>query len=40
MDLPTLRAVQAVSAPAAATGLGNARHLAKAGISAAHELDW
>jgi L-ascorbate metabolism protein UlaG (beta-lactamase superfamily) len=40
MDLPTLRLVQARWAPAAATGLGNARHLAKAGIGAAVELDW
>jgi L-ascorbate metabolism protein UlaG (beta-lactamase superfamily) len=40
MDLPTLRAVQAAWAPVAATGLGNARHLAKAGILGAHELDW
>ncbi len=32
MDLPTLRQVQARWAPAVVTGLGNARHLAKAGI--------
>ncbi|MCB4824335.1 MBL fold metallo-hydrolase [Roseicella aerolata] len=40
MDLPTLRAVRQRWAPPAATGLGNARHLAKAGIHAARELDW
>jgi len=40
MDLPTLRRVRARWAPPAATGLGNARHLAKAGISGAVELDW
>jgi L-ascorbate metabolism protein UlaG (beta-lactamase superfamily) len=40
MDLPTLRQVQARWAPRVATGLGNARHLAKAGIRSAVELDW
>jgi L-ascorbate metabolism protein UlaG (beta-lactamase superfamily) len=40
MDLPTLRAVRARWSPAAVTGLGNARHLAKAGIAGARELDW
>ena len=40
MDLPTLRKVRKRWAPRVATGLGNARHLAKAGISAAVELDW
>jgi L-ascorbate metabolism protein UlaG (beta-lactamase superfamily) len=40
MDLPTLRQVRARWAPCAATGLGNARHLAKAGIRSAVELDW
>ena len=40
MDLPTLRRVQRRWHPAAATGLGNARHLAKAGIRSAVELDW
>ena len=40
MDLPTLRAVRARWSPAVATGLGNARHLVKAGIGTAHELDW
>jgi L-ascorbate metabolism protein UlaG (beta-lactamase superfamily) len=40
MDLPTLRRIQALWAPSVATGLGNARHLAKAGIRAAVELDW
>jgi L-ascorbate metabolism protein UlaG (beta-lactamase superfamily) len=40
LDLPTLRDVQARWAPRAVTGLGNARHLADAGIGAATELDW
>ena len=41
MDLPTLREVRARWAPCAAlTGLGNARHLAKAGFRSAIELDW
>ena len=40
LDLPTLRAVRRRWKPAAATGLGNARHLAKAGIRGARELDW
>jgi len=40
MDLPTLRKVQARWAPPTATGLGNARHLAKARIRSAVELDW
>lgn len=40
MDLPTLRRVRACWAPPTVTGLGNARHLAKAGIGAAAELDW
>ncbi len=40
MDLPTLRRVQARWAPTVATGLGNARHLAKADIRSALELDW
>jgi L-ascorbate metabolism protein UlaG (beta-lactamase superfamily) len=40
MDLPTLRDVQSRWAPRAVTGLGNARHLAKAGIRSAVELDW
>jgi len=40
LDLPTLRAVRRRWAPPAATGLGNARHLAKAGIRGARELDW
>ena len=40
MDLPTLRNVQARWQPATATGLDNARHLAKAGIRSAVELDW
>jgi len=40
MDLPTLRQVQARWAPRTVTGLGNARHLSKAGIRSAVELDW
>jgi L-ascorbate metabolism protein UlaG (beta-lactamase superfamily) len=40
MDLPTLRQVQKRWAPLVATGLRNARHLAKAGIRSAVELDW
>jgi L-ascorbate metabolism protein UlaG (beta-lactamase superfamily) len=40
MDLPTLRKVQARWQPCVATGLGNARHLTKAGIRSAVELDW
>jgi L-ascorbate metabolism protein UlaG (beta-lactamase superfamily) len=39
MDLPSLRALQRLHAPHVVTTLGNARHLAKAGI-AATELDW
>ncbi len=40
MDLGTLRHVQRRWHPPVATGLGNARHLAKAGIRSAVELDW
>ena len=40
MDLPTLRKVRARWSPRVATGLGNAQHLAKAGIRSAVELDW
>jgi L-ascorbate metabolism protein UlaG (beta-lactamase superfamily) len=40
MDLPTLREVQRRWDPRTATGLGDARHLAKAGIRSAVELDW
>ena len=40
MDLPTLRRVWRRWAPAVVTGLGNARHLAKAGIGGVAELDW
>ena len=40
LDLPTLRAVRRRWDPPAATGLRNARHLAKAGIRGARELDW
>jgi L-ascorbate metabolism protein UlaG (beta-lactamase superfamily) len=40
MDLPTLRQVRKRWTPQVATGLRNARHLAKAGIRTAVELDW
>jgi L-ascorbate metabolism protein UlaG (beta-lactamase superfamily) len=40
LDLPTLRRVRTRWSPCAATGLGNARHLAKAGIRSVVELDW
>jgi L-ascorbate metabolism protein UlaG (beta-lactamase superfamily) len=40
MDLPTLRQVRTRWAPRVATGLGNARHLAKANLRSAVELDW
>ncbi len=40
MDLPTLRRIRRRWTPPAATGLGNARHLAKAGVRDAVELDW
>lgn len=40
MDLPTLRQLRKVWAPGVATGLGNARYLARAGIRSATELDW
>jgi L-ascorbate metabolism protein UlaG (beta-lactamase superfamily) len=40
MDLPTLRQVRQRWTPRVATGLRNARHLAKAGIHSAVELDW
>jgi L-ascorbate metabolism protein UlaG (beta-lactamase superfamily) len=40
MDFPTLRRVRKRWAPKVATGLDNARHLAKAGIRQAVELDW
>jgi L-ascorbate metabolism protein UlaG (beta-lactamase superfamily) len=40
MDLPTLRRVRRLWSPRVATGRDNARHLAKAGIKAAVELDW
>jgi L-ascorbate metabolism protein UlaG (beta-lactamase superfamily) len=40
MDLPTLRKVRRRWSPLVATGLGNARHLEKAGIRSAVELDW
>jgi L-ascorbate metabolism protein UlaG (beta-lactamase superfamily) len=40
MDLPTLRQVRKRWSPPTITGLDNARHLAKAGIRGAVELDW
>jgi L-ascorbate metabolism protein UlaG (beta-lactamase superfamily) len=40
MDLPTLSKVWKRWTPPAVTGLKNARHLAKAGIRGAIELDW
>jgi L-ascorbate metabolism protein UlaG (beta-lactamase superfamily) len=40
LDLPTLREVGRRWAPATVTGLGNGRHLAKAGLRGAAELDW
>lgn len=40
LDLPTLRQVRRRWQPVAVTGSGNARHLAKAGLRSAHELDW
>ncbi len=40
MDLPTLRQVKKRWTPHVVTGLRNARHLAKANIHGATELDW
>ena len=40
LDLPTLWRVRRRWGPPAVTGLANARHLAKAGIRGATELDW
>ena len=40
MDLPTLRQVRTRWTPRVVTGLRNARHLAKANIRSAVELDW
>jgi L-ascorbate metabolism protein UlaG (beta-lactamase superfamily) len=40
MDLPTLRKVKSRWSPRTVTGLANGRHLAKAGIRSAIELDW
>jgi L-ascorbate metabolism protein UlaG (beta-lactamase superfamily) len=40
LDLPTLREIGRRWSPVAVTGIGNQRHLAKAGLSAVHELDW
>jgi L-ascorbate metabolism protein UlaG (beta-lactamase superfamily) len=40
MDLPTLRRIRKRWTPRVVTGLRNARHLAKANIRSAVELDW
>ena len=40
MDLPTLRQIRKHWTPRVATGLRNARHLAKANIRSAVEFDW
>ena len=40
MDLPTLRQIRTRWTPRVVTGLANARHLAKAKIRSAIELDW
>jgi L-ascorbate metabolism protein UlaG (beta-lactamase superfamily) len=40
LDLPTLREIGRRWSAVAMTGTGNRRHLAKAGLSAVHELDW
>lgn len=40
MDLPSLRAIRRRDNPAVVTPLGNARHLAKAGLDRVTELDW
>lgn len=40
MDLPSLRALHARWAPLVVTTLGNARHLARAGVPGAVELGW
>lgn len=40
LDLSSLRQIRRRWSPPALTGLGNARHLAKAGIRGATELDW
>jgi L-ascorbate metabolism protein UlaG (beta-lactamase superfamily) len=40
LDLRTLRRVRRLWSPPTATGLDNGRHLAKAGIKSAVELDW
>jgi L-ascorbate metabolism protein UlaG (beta-lactamase superfamily) len=40
MDFPTLRRVRRRWTPRVVTGLGNARHLTRAGIRSAVELDW
>jgi L-ascorbate metabolism protein UlaG (beta-lactamase superfamily) len=40
MDLPSLRAIRRRDNPQAVTPLGNAVHLAKAGLGRVQELDW
>ncbi len=40
LDLPTLRQIRRRWRPRAITSLGTARHLAKAGLHSAEELDW
>jgi L-ascorbate metabolism protein UlaG (beta-lactamase superfamily) len=40
MDLPSLRMIRRRDNPQAVTPLGNAVHLAKAGLGRVHELDW
>ncbi|WP_419758001.1 MBL fold metallo-hydrolase [Acidisoma sp.] len=40
MDLPSLRAIRRRDNPQVVTPLGNAVHLAKAGLDRVHELDW
>lgn len=40
MDLPSLRAIKRRDNPGVITPLGNARHLAKAGLHQVTELDW
>jgi L-ascorbate metabolism protein UlaG (beta-lactamase superfamily) len=40
MDLPSLRTIRRRDNPLAVTPLGNAVHLAKAGLGRVHELDW
>lgn len=40
LDMPTLRAVRRLWNPPAVTPLGNAKHLARAGLREVRELDW